>query len=81
MVETDFLAEWIERIAAAGQLAESGATRLRERFPGWKVAVEPSAGNPAEAILEKARTWPADLIVMERTVGRRLVERCSAAFL
>jgi len=77
MVETDFSPEWMERIAAAGQLAESGATRLRERFPGWKVAVEPSAGNPAEAILEKARTWPADLIVIgthsRSAVGRALL--------
>jgi nucleotide-binding universal stress UspA family protein len=74
MVETDFSPEWMERINAARTLAENGAVRVRERFPGWKVGIEPSAGNPADALLEKASTWPADLIVIG-THGRSAVGR------
>src|SRR5436190_9690219 len=74
MVETDFSPEWMERITAAGRLAEDGAARVRERFPEWKIAIEPSAGNPADAVLEKASTWPADLIVVG-THGRSAIGR------
>jgi nucleotide-binding universal stress UspA family protein len=74
MVETDFSPEWMERITAAGRLAESGAARLRERLPEWTVRTEPSAGRPADALLEKASTWPADLIVVG-THGRSAIGR------
>jgi nucleotide-binding universal stress UspA family protein len=74
MVETDFSPEWMERIAAAKQLAEEGANRLRQQFPQWKVDIEPSAGNPADTILEKATAWPADLIVVG-THGRSAIGR------
>jgi nucleotide-binding universal stress UspA family protein len=74
MVETDFSPEWMERIAAAKQLAEQGAERVRRQFPGWKIDIEPSAGNPADAMLEKAKTWPSDLIVVG-THGRSAIGR------
>jgi len=74
MVETDFSPEWMDRIAEAQRLAQAGADRLRTHFPGWNIDVEPSAGNPAEMILEKARTWPADLIVVG-THGRSALGR------
>jgi nucleotide-binding universal stress UspA family protein len=74
MVETDFSPEWIERIATAQKLAEEGASRLRKLFPNWNIEVEPSAGNPAEVILQKASTWPADLIVVG-THGRSALGR------
>jgi nucleotide-binding universal stress UspA family protein len=74
MVETDFSPEWMERIAEAQRLAEAGAYRLRMHFPNWSIEVEPSGGNPAEMILEKARTWPADLIVVG-THGRSALGR------
>jgi nucleotide-binding universal stress UspA family protein len=74
MVETDFSPEWMERIEAARQLAETGTARLQRLFPRWSIQLEPSAGDPAEAILEKARTWPADLIVIG-THGRSALGR------
>src|SRR5262245_25037332 len=77
LVETDFSPEWMERINAARVLAENGAARLREHFAGWNVAIEPSAGNPADALLEKASAWPTDLIVVgthgHSAVGRALL--------
>lgn len=74
MVETDFSPEWMERIAAARRLTDAGSSRLQKLFPQWDIQLEPSAGNPAEAILEKARTWPADLIVIG-THGRSALAR------
>lgn len=74
MVETDFSPEWMERIAAARLLTEAGSNRLQKLFPQWDIQLEPGAGNPAEAILEKARTWPADLIVVG-THGRSAIGR------
>jgi nucleotide-binding universal stress UspA family protein len=74
MVETDFSPEWIKRIEQAQQLAETGADRLRKLFPKWNIEVEPAGGEPADMILEKARTWPADLIVVG-THGRNAVGR------
>ena len=74
MVETDFSPEWIERIETARQVATAGSNRLQKLFPQWKIQEEPSAENPAEAILEKAKTWPADLIVVG-THGRSALGR------
>jgi nucleotide-binding universal stress UspA family protein len=74
MVETDFSPEWMERIAAAQQLGEAGSNRLRTQFPDWKIEVEPSGGNPADVILQKGNTWPADLIVVG-THGRSALGR------
>jgi len=74
MVETDFSPEWVERIKTAEELAEHGANRVRKLFPRWNVQLEPSAGSPAASILEKAKTWPADLIVIG-THGRSVLGR------
>jgi nucleotide-binding universal stress UspA family protein len=74
MVETDFSPEWTKRIASAEALADAGAYRLQKLFPQWNVQIEPSAENPAEAILEKAKHWPADLIVVG-THGRSALAR------
>ena len=74
MVETDFSPEWMQRIGQAQQLAVTGADRLRKLFPKWNIEIEPAGGDPAEMILEKARTWPADLIVVG-THGRNAVGR------
>jgi nucleotide-binding universal stress UspA family protein len=74
MVETDFSPEWMERINEARRLAGAGADRVRMHFPGWKIDVEPSAGNPAEMILQKAKTWPADLVAVG-THGRSALSR------
>jgi len=74
MVETDFSPEWMQRIGQAQQLAATGADRLRKLFPKWNIEIEPSGGDPADMILEKARTWLADLIVVG-THGRNAVGR------
>jgi len=74
MVETDFSPEWTERIKAADQLAESGANRVQTQFPGWNVLCEPASANPADTLLDKARQWPADLIVVG-THGRSALAR------
>lgn len=74
MVETDFSPEWVERINAAQHLAKTGFDRLQNLFPQWEIQMEPCAGNPADAILEKVRTWPADLIVVG-THGRSALGR------
>jgi nucleotide-binding universal stress UspA family protein len=74
MIETDFSPEWIERIDHAKRTAKAGSDRLQKVFPQWQVQLEPSAGSPADAILEKAKTWPADLIVVG-THGRSALGR------
>ena len=74
MVETDFSPEWLERIDAAERLAEAGCIRLQKYFPQWNIQVEASAANPALALLEKAKAWPADLIVVG-THGRSALSR------
>jgi nucleotide-binding universal stress UspA family protein len=74
MVETDFSKEWMERITTAEQLAEAGANRLQKQFPRWNIQVEASDGDPATTILEKAKTWLADLIVIG-THGRNALAR------
>jgi len=62
--ETDFSPEWIKRIGKAEALGEAGCYRLQRLFPEWNIEIEPSAENPAEAILEKAKNGLADLIVV-----------------
>jgi nucleotide-binding universal stress UspA family protein len=74
MVQTDFSPEWMKRIEHAQQLADTGAARVRKLFPKWNIDIEPSGGDPADSILEKARTWPADLILVG-THGRGAVGR------
>jgi nucleotide-binding universal stress UspA family protein len=74
MVETDFSPDWIERIGAAQRMANAGSDRLQKLFPQWKIQLEPSAGNPADAILEKAKSWSADLIAVG-THGRSALGR------
>lgn len=74
MVETDFSPEWIERIRTAEQRAAAGRELLRGYFPQWKIELEPSAGSPAESILEMADSWPADLVVAG-THGRSALGR------
>jgi nucleotide-binding universal stress UspA family protein len=74
MVETDFSPEWMERIDEAKRLTEAGSNRLQKLFPRWDIQQEPCAGNPADAIVEKANAWPADLIVVG-THGRSALGR------
>ena len=44
--------------------AQSAARKVRARFPGWKISSGASVDVPAHAILDKAESWKADLIVL-----------------
>ena len=48
----------------AEQLAQRGAKRVQQLFPGWQVHYEPQSGSPGFALLNRAREWEADLIVV-----------------
>jgi nucleotide-binding universal stress UspA family protein len=52
------------RQAAAFDIAEGGSARLRERFPGWHITSEAGAGSPSLALIQRAETARADLIVV-----------------
>ena len=66
--------EWTKRVDAATYSAEMAANRLQNYFPRWNVMVETPSGNAAELILDRAATWPADLIVVG-THGRSGIGR------
>jgi nucleotide-binding universal stress UspA family protein len=58
----------------AEHLAQLGAKRLRQLFPGWQVSHEAQNGSPGFEILNRAREWQTDLIVLgsqgRSTLGR-----------
>jgi len=66
--------EWTKRIEAATHAAETIANRVQNYFPRWDVMVETPSGNASEIILDRAETWPADLIVVG-THGRSGIGR------
>jgi nucleotide-binding universal stress UspA family protein len=72
--ESDFSPEWMERIEAARKLAEAGSRRLQSHFPEWNIQLEPCSDHAAQILLDKARAWPADLIVVG-THGRSALAR------
>lgn len=55
-------------------VARRAAFQIQEARPSWNVSSEVRAGSPANAILQHAEEWPADLIVVgshsRTTVGR-----------
>lgn len=44
--------------------AEGVARKLRADFPGWKTSAETATDTPAHALLDKAESWKADLMVI-----------------
>jgi nucleotide-binding universal stress UspA family protein len=56
--------EGIDQVQEFKVLAQRGAIRLLELNPGWGGTTEVLIGSPATAIIEKAREWRPDLIVM-----------------
>jgi nucleotide-binding universal stress UspA family protein len=58
------LLEGIDQVQEFKALAQRGAIRLFELNPGWEVTTEVLIGSPATFIIEKAREWKPDLIVM-----------------
>ena len=61
MVETEFTDD---RVAIAETSAEEACNRLTGYFPQWDIRMETRWGHPAAAILDKANSWLADLIVV-----------------
>ena len=57
-----------------GEIAERAARRIRERFPEWDVRTEVLRGDPAEALLQTANSWEADVIVVG-SQGRSAIGR------
>ena len=56
----------------AQEIAEEGAARVRELFPGWNVTTQTSHGAPSREIIAAADLLQPDLIVLgepNRTVG------------
>ena len=64
--------DWIERhrkvkqsaLNEAESLSRHALESLQNKFPGWKISLETTAGSPARKILEKAGGFCPDLIVM-----------------
>jgi nucleotide-binding universal stress UspA family protein len=48
----------------ASAFARQGSRRVQGLFPHWGVYPEPIVGAPAEAVIQKAIDWQADLIVI-----------------
>jgi len=53
-----------EHIKAHGQLASQAGAELKKQFPSWNIQSVASTGSPAFTIVDKAREWQADLIVL-----------------
>jgi nucleotide-binding universal stress UspA family protein len=51
-------------IAAARDLAAHAAERVRLRFPYWDVSADAIEGDPADELLQMAKVWRPDLIVV-----------------
>jgi nucleotide-binding universal stress UspA family protein len=71
LIEADFGSDWIAR---AERWEEEACNRLSRYFPQWDIQLETRWGSPAVAVLEKARNWPADLVVLG-THGRSTLVR------
>jgi nucleotide-binding universal stress UspA family protein len=56
--------EGIGQVQEFKGLAQRGAKQLFELNPGWEVTTEVPIGSPATLIIEKAREWQPELIVM-----------------
>lgn len=54
----------LEREAAALQLAQAAAARLKQDFPDWQITGVACSGGPAAQIIQTAADWRADLIVV-----------------
>lgn len=60
----EIYAHSLAALGDARQLAARGADRLRRLFPVWRVQAEGVADSPAWAIVKKAESWAADLVVV-----------------
>ena len=51
-------------VKEAQELAERGSKGVKQIFPGWMVNHEATNGSPAHELLNRAREWQPDLIVV-----------------
>ena len=51
-------------VKEAQELASSSGKRVKQIFPGWRVNHEATNGSPAHELLNLAREWKPDLIVV-----------------
>jgi nucleotide-binding universal stress UspA family protein len=52
------------KVEEATAIAKRGAQMVNSIFPGWRVSDEAVADSPGWGILNKADSWPADLVVV-----------------
>ena len=64
----------LQALTASRTLAEQGAARLRAQFPSWTIEPDTCAAAPAWGIIDRAETWPAELVVLG-SHGRSAVSR------
>ncbi|HEX8852672.1 MAG TPA: universal stress protein, partial [Pyrinomonadaceae bacterium] len=66
-----------EAVRKARAVAEQGARRIREYFPGWTVRAEAEGDSPAWAVIKMAGSLQADLVVVgshgHSSAGGRLI--------
>lgn len=48
----------------AERLAQRGSQRVKQKFPGWQISHDVRNGSPGFELINFAREWPADLIVV-----------------
>jgi nucleotide-binding universal stress UspA family protein len=48
----------------AQKMAAGAVPRIKEWFPHWRIEAEGAAGSAVEAILNKAESWHADMVVV-----------------
>ena len=51
-------------IEEASALAKRGSERVQQIFPSWRVSYEAMSGSPAFELLNRAREWKPDLVVV-----------------
>ena len=67
-----------ERVnSQSAEVADEAAERLRSKFPGWNVEARVLSGTPEWELIDAARDWKADLIVVgsqgRSAIGRLLI--------
>jgi nucleotide-binding universal stress UspA family protein/predicted transcriptional regulator len=68
------LAQASHALAEARECARMGGERVKALFPAWEVRAEYLTGSPADALMERATYWGADLIVVS-SQGRSALGR------
>lgn len=51
-------------VKAARAFVQKAVKKIRSNFPHWKVQTDTPVGSPASMIIQKAKEWNADLIVI-----------------